>query len=166
MNSNKLYSTTLSILFFSFTLANLPAQDLLTSADLQSYYSASFKITPQPEVQEVVKKDGGGKLSLLMFSSEGEAPITGSLFIRESASPEAARKACEAVRNENAKSGIKIEEAAGIGDYAFWFGRQLNFVKGSHAFILSAPGVKKHRDITEAHAAAAALAEKIMAHLK
>jgi hypothetical protein len=96
-----------------------------------------------------------------MYMSQAPSVRVATLLVRESDSPAAARKAAEAVRAEYGKMGIKVEDAPGIGDYAFFFGRQLVFAKGSDSFVVAAPGLTKERDPAECHAAVTALAKKI-----
>ena len=140
------------------------ASGLLTVDDLKAYYGAAFTVTPDPKPMDPVK-GGGGKLSQFMYMSADSGKVA-SLLVRESDSPAAAKQAAEAVRKEYGKLGIKIEDAPGIGDYAFFFGRQLVFAKGSDSFVLAAPGLKKERDAAEAHEAASQLAKKIVERVK
>ena len=143
----------------------LRAADLLTVDDLKAYYGATFTVTPDPKPADPVK-NCGGKLEQLTFMSPDQGVRVATLLIRESESPAAARKAAEAVRAEYGKMGIKVEDAPGIGDYAFFFGRQLVFAKGNDSFVVAAPGLKKEHDVTECHEAVTQLAKKIVERIK
>lgn len=153
---------------FTLLLCSLvKADDLLTTADLQGYYHTTFNVTREDKAKDPALKDGAPVTQLVFVSTGAEArKHMVSLVIRKSDSPEAAQKACDAVREQFGKSGIKLEDAAGIGDHAFWFGRQLNFTKGNLSFIMSATGLTEHRDQAQAHAAAQALAQKIIERVK
>lgn len=133
----------------------------LTADDLKAYYGATFTVTTDPKPADPVQGGGGGKLSMLTFMAMEPELRVSTLLIRETDSPAAARKSAEAIRKEYSKIGIKIEDTSGIGDYAFFFGRQLVFSKGSESFVVAAPGLKKERDVAECHAAVTELAKKI-----
>ncbi len=135
--------------------------DLLTTDDLKAYYGATFTATTDPKPADPVKGGVVSKLSMLTFMTMEPEVRVATLLIRETNFPAAGRKSAEAIRNEYGKSGIKIEDAPGIGDYAFFFGRQLVFSKGSQSFVVAAPGLKKERDIVECHEAVTQLAKKI-----
>lgn len=140
--------------------------DVLTADDLKAYYGATFTVTTDPKPADPVKGGVPGKLSMLTFMAMEPEIRVATLLIRETDSPAAGRKSAEAIRNEYGKSGIKIEDAPGIGDYAFFFGRQLVFSKGSSSFVVAAPGLKKERDIAECHEAVTQLAKKIEERVK
>ena len=139
---------------------------VLTVDDMKAYYGATFTVTTDGKPADPVKGGGGGKLSMLTFMAMEPEVRVATLLIRDTDSPDAARKSAEAIRLEYGKAGIKIEDAPGVGDYAFFFGRQLVFSKGSESFVVAAPGLKKARDITECHAAVTELAKKIAERAK
>lgn len=142
------------------------ADDLLAPADLEAYYHTTFSVTKQADAKDPALKDAAPVTQLTFTSTGTEArKHLVMLVVRTSDGPAAAQKACDAVRDQYGKSGIKIEDAPGIGDHAFWFGRQLNFSKGNLSFILSATGLTEHRDQTQARAAASELAKQLLAHL-
>ncbi|MDB6140119.1 MAG: hypothetical protein JWO94_3191 [Verrucomicrobiaceae bacterium] len=139
--------------------------NLLTVEDLKAYYGETFTVTPDPKPTDPVA-GGGGKLLQLTFMAMEPQVRVATLLIRESESPAAAHKAAEAVRTQYGKMGIKIEDAPGIGELAFFFGRQLVFAKGNESFVLAVPGLKKDHDPVQCHAAAVELAKKIAERVK
>ena len=150
----------LSLLSASLSKAEPPKADaLLTADDLKGYYGTSFQLTVQENQADPALKKAAPVAIMMGMSANAEHVV--SLLVRQSPSAAAAQKACDAVREENGKLGIKIEDAPGAGDHGYWFGNQLNFTKGNLSFILGATGLTKDHDVTQAHAAAMALAKKI-----
>ncbi len=165
MKSLLALATAISLLLIQ-TGARAADANLLTVDDFKAYYGATFTVTTDGKPADPVKGGGGGKLSMLTFMAMEPEVRVATLLIRDTDSPDAARKSAEAIRLEYGKAGIKIEDAPGVGDYAFFFGRQLVFSKGSESFVLAAPGLKKERDIVECHAAVTELAKKIAERAK
>ena len=145
----------------------LQAGDYITADDLKAFYGEDFTLTEHPAPMDPIIPDGGPHAQV-MFVAKSTEPRkhAGNLFVRQSASPAEAQKACDVVKEKFAQGSIKTEDAPGIGDHAFWFGRQLNFTKGNLSFILSASGLKDQRDPAQSREAATALAKKILERVK